>query len=286
MKLKQIIAATDFSTQSNAPIRHGIGIAGASGAALRVVHVVETPGNGEAMQPAIDHWHADGGARLARQVEACATGGIEIAHETVDAPSVTEGLQSVVDSHRADLVIVGSTGATGLKHVLLGSTAQKALRAVQAHILVARGEAPSAAGYQRILIPTDFSAASEKAQELARALAAPNAQFDLVHFWRVPEATHADEYSKMVIDAVAASVKERGRKLLESFQRKAPSATFSSVQESAERGIEKKLEEGDYDLVVVGSYGRTKLRHWLLGSVAEHAARVSPCAVAVARPDS
>ncbi|MDH3727615.1 MAG: universal stress protein [Myxococcales bacterium] len=286
MKLKQIIVATDFSVESNAPIRHGIEIARSSGAALLVVHVVETPGDDEALQSAVEHWHADSEARLARQIEACASDDVDVAQEIVDAPSATEGLQSLVDSHRADLVIVGSTGLTGIKHALLGSTAQKALRTVQAHVLVARGETPPVGGYKRILIPTDFSPPAEQALELALALAAPNAQFDLVHCWRVPEATRADEYSELVIDAVAASVKERGRKLLESFRQDAPSATFSSVNQSPERGIAEKLEGGDYDLVVVGSYGRSKLRHWLLGSVAEHTARVAPCAVAVARPDS
>ena len=166
---------------------------------------------------------------------------------------------------------------------MLGSTAQKVLRTVQTHVMVARGDAPSSAGYQRVLIPTDFSASAEKALHLAVALAAPDAQFELVHFWRVPEATRADEYSALVIETVGNSVMERGRKLLESFQEEAPNATFQSVQESPERGIARKLEDGDYDLVVVGSYGRSKLRRWLLGSVAEYAARTSPCAVAVAR---
>ncbi|MDH3624886.1 MAG: universal stress protein [Myxococcales bacterium] len=286
MKLKQIIVATDFSTESNAPICHGIEIARASGASLLAVHVVETPGDGEALESAVEHWHADSKARLTRQIESCAAKDFDVAQEIVDAPSAMEGLQSLVDSHHADLVIMGSTGLTGIKHALLGSTAQKTLRTVQAHVLVARGETPPATGYKRILVPTDFSVPAEKAMELALALASPDAQIDLVHCWRVPEATRADEHSKLVIDAVAASVKERGRKLLESFRRDAPNATFSSVNESPERGIAQKLKEGNYDLVVVGSYGRSKLRHWLLGSVAEYTAKVAPCTVAVARPDA
>jgi nucleotide-binding universal stress UspA family protein len=192
----------------------------------------------------------------------------------------------VIDAQPADLVIVGSTGLTGIKHALLGSTAQKVLRTVQTHIMVARGEPPPADGYKRILIPTDFSLPAEKALELAVVLAAPDAQFDVVHFWRVPEATRGDEYSDLVIDTVATSVKKRGRKLIESFQGHAANATFYSVQASPQHGLAEKLDEVDYDLVVVGSAGRSKLRRWLLGSVAEHTARIAPCAVAVARPDS
>ena len=288
MQMKQILVATDFSQQSDSAVRHGVNIACSTEAGLRIVHVVETPADEEGLesaQPAVQHWHSDDEARVASEVEACAAEGIDIAQEVVDAPSTAEGLQSVVDTHGADLTIVGSTGLSGIKQGLLGSTAQKVLRTVQTHVLVARGETPPATGYERILIPTDFSVPAEKALQLAVMLAAPDAQFDLVHYWRVPEATRADEYSQLVIDTVGNSVKERGRKLLESFQNEAPNAKFYSVQASPERGIAQKLEEGDYDLVVVGSYGRSNLRRWLLGSVAEYAARTSPCAVAVARPD-
>ena len=163
---------------------------------------------------------------------------------------------------------------------------RQTLRTVKTHVMIARGEAPAAAGYKRILTPTDFSLPAKQALQLALALAAPDARFELVHFWRAPEAALADEHSALVIDTIATSVKERGRKLLESFQQDAPNATFSSVQTSPERGIARKLESSDYDLVVVGSYGRSKLRRWLLGSVAETTARIAPCAVAVARADS
>lgn len=288
MHMKQIIVATDFSAQSDAAIRHGVNIARSTGAALRVVHVVETPADEEGLvsaRPAVRHWHADDAGRLAREVQANAAEDVDIAQEIVDAPSTAEGLESVVDARGADLAIVGSTGLSGFKQMLLGSTAKKVLRSVQTHVMVARGETPPAAGYHRILIPTDFSASADKALQLALVLAAPDAQFDLVHFWRVPEATRADEYSKLVIDTVGKSVNERGRKLLESFQGQAPNAKFYSVQASPERGIAQKLAEGDYDLVAIGSYGRSKLRRWFLGSVAEYAAATAPCAVAVARPD-
>lgn len=288
MKLQHILVATDFSPQSDSAIRHGCTIAGVAGATIRVVHVVETPANEEGLEAAreaVKQWHVTDEDKLAHEIEACARAGMELIPETVDATSTAEGLQSVVDEHGGDLVVVGSTGSSGIKEALLGSTSGKVLRTLNAHVLVARGDAPPAEGYQRVLLPTDFSSSAEKALELARELAAPGAQLDLVHFWRVPEATRSDEYSALVIKTVADSVKERGRKLLESLHQHAPSATFTAVQSSPERGIAQKLDKGNYDLVAVGSYGRSKLRRWLLGGVAEYTARSAACAVAVARPD-
>ena len=235
MQLNHIMVATDFSTHSDSAIRHGMRIARSTGAGLRIVHVVETPADEEGLEsarPAVEHWHVDDQGRLAQAIEPYATEDVDIAQEVVDAPSTAEGLQLVIDAQPADLVIVGSTGLTGIKHTLLGSTAQKVLRTVQTHVMVARGEPPPAGGYRRILIPTDFSVPAEKALELAVVLAAPDAQFDVVHFWRVPEATRGDEYSDLVIDTVATSVKKRGRELIESFQGHAANATFYSVQAS------------------------------------------------------
>ncbi len=288
MRLENIIVATDFSPQSDGAIRHGCAIARHSGASIRVVHVVETPADEEglaAAREAVKRWRVSDEGRLASEIEACAGPDVELIPETVDATSTAEGLQRVIDEHGADLVVVGSTGLSGIKQALLGSTAGKVLRTVDAHVLVARGDSPSPEGYQRVLVPTDFSPSAQKALQLARALSATDARVDLIHFWRVPEATRGDEHSELVIKTVGDSVKERGHKLLESFRKDVPTATFTAAQTSPERGIREKLSEGDYDLVVVGSYGRSKLRRWLLGSVAEYTARIAPCAVAVARPD-
>lgn len=286
MKLNHIIIGTDFSEYSDLAIRHGIAIARSTGAALRVAHVVETPRDWTALHAALASWHADSERRLARQVGAHTKEQVDISGDIVDAPSVAEGLESVAKAHAAGLVIVGTRGLTGLKQALLGSRARRVVRTVQAHVMVARGEAPAAAGYKRILIPTDFSPSAEKALQLALTLASPDAQFDLAHFWQVPEGISTDARSKGVTDDIAASVKERGQKLLESFQQDVANATFSQVQESPEHGIAQRLESGDYDLVAVGSQGRSKLKRWLLGSVAEATALVAPCAVAVARADS
>jgi nucleotide-binding universal stress UspA family protein len=44
--------------------------------------------------------------------------------------------------------------------------------------------------------------------------------------------------------------------------------------------------EASADVIVVGTHGRTGLKRWLLGSVAERVVRHAPCAVMVVRPTS
>jgi nucleotide-binding universal stress UspA family protein len=48
--------------------------------------------------------------------------------------------------------------------------------------------------------------------------------------------------------------------------------------------IVQALRERDADLAVLGSHGRSGLRYVLLGSVAEHVLRESPCDVLVVHP--
>jgi nucleotide-binding universal stress UspA family protein len=45
-----------------------------------------------------------------------------------------------------------------------------------------------------------------------------------------------------------------------------------------------ELKNGDYDLVVVGTHGRTGLSHMLLGSVTEKLIRLSPVPVLTCPP--
>jgi nucleotide-binding universal stress UspA family protein len=50
------------------------------------------------------------------------------------------------------------------------------------------------------------------------------------------------------------------------------------------REIAAFAKEGGHDLVVMGTHGRTGLRHLVIGSVAERVVREAHCPVLVVRP--
>jgi nucleotide-binding universal stress UspA family protein len=143
---------------------------------------------------------------------------------------------------------------------------------------------------QKILCPIDFSPGSRQAMRAAVRLAnEAGAELVLAHAWYVPPMAFGAEYDlaaelmeEIRIDAQAA---------LEAAAREAAAlgATRLSsrlVTGSPPHELVRVLEhDPEFELVVMGTHGRTGLARVLLGSVAESVVRRAPCPVLVVRPD-
>ena len=76
-----------------------------------------------------------------------------------------------------DLIVIATRGNTGLKHLLLGSTAERVVRYSPCPVLVVRGSdskkkpVQQLATFRKILVPVDFSDCSMKGLEYAKELA-------------------------------------------------------------------------------------------------------------------
>lgn len=144
---------------------------------------------------------------------------------------------------------------------------------------------------KRILVPLDFSLGSRAALRHAVALAERfGARVEVLHVWE-PSPVVAPESAAWLggdADTFWANLAEDLRKRLEALvAEEAPSSTVPIAVE-VEPGyvahtILRKLERGEYDLVVMGTHGRTGLSHVLVGSVAERVVRLSPVPVTTIR---
>jgi universal stress protein A len=141
--------------------------------------------------------------------------------------------------------------------------------------------------YRKICCPVDFSEASRLAMHEAADLAhCLGAELALVHV--VPPV------SAPVAEAVLAPPARHGEEepdapqLLAAWEREAEAFAGRAVQTGLSSGrvgpeILRYAREGGFDLLVVGSHGRTGVRHLVLGSVAEELVRTAPCPVLVVR---
>lgn len=143
--------------------------------------------------------------------------------------------------------------------------------------------------FKKILVGVDFSGVSHEALRVAADLAAqPDAELAVVHVWQPPMYSFASDVpfpsdileelvgsTEKQLDAWTAEAKELGA-------RRATGALLTGVP--WDQIVETLRRDPTYDLAVVGTHGRTGLRHVLLGSVAEKIVRHAPCAVMVVRP--
>jgi len=125
--------------------------------------------------------------------------------------------------------------------------------------------------YRRMLFATDFSDASRHAllcaAELARQL---GSRIELVHVLALHDSDPAAA-SDLLLSAVPHEVTDvvEARRVV-----RAP---------RPELGILEVARDGGFDLLVLGTHGRTGLKHILLGSVAERVVQLAGCPVLTVR---
>jgi len=147
---------------------------------------------------------------------------------------------------------------------------------------------PVADGLERILVPTDFSAGSERAWAEARRLAARlGAELVLVHVLvETPLYSEGPFTMKRARDVFDAS-RAWAVKTLGDWTTTAAAASISA-RWVLRTGVPYKEIVGAAareraDLIVIGTHGRGGLDRALLGSVADRVIRLAPCPVVTVR---
>lgn len=142
---------------------------------------------------------------------------------------------------------------------------------------------------KNILVPTDFSEASESALRYGVALAeAFSATLHVLHVLEEPVVTAmAPEAYAMslpgLLDELEKRAQDRLDGLLTAEQRAKYRAKLVSERGSPFVEIVRYAKTNDIDLLVMGTHGRGAIAHMLMGSVAEKVVRKAPCPVLTVR---
>jgi len=145
--------------------------------------------------------------------------------------------------------------------------------------------------YKRILVPIDGSPTSSRGLREAISLAkAQKARLQLVHVVDVHTAALAGLEGGPAVTELAAALKERGRRLLETaaaLVRKNGLACDTVLLETltgpAAEPIVRQARKWRADLIVIGTHGRRGLKRLLMGSDAEQIVRNAPVPVLLVR---
>jgi nucleotide-binding universal stress UspA family protein len=148
--------------------------------------------------------------------------------------------------------------------------------------------------FQSILVPTDFSVSSRLAMRQAIALArGAGARLLVLYVWEPPRGVSPDMpvLSGGRTESLSAharrSADEQMRDFLDDFGFSAAERPdYDVLSGDPAQAILTLAEQGHYDLIVMGTHGRTGLPRLLVGSVTEKVVRRAPCPVLTLRaPD-
>lgn len=141
--MKTILVPTDFSPHSEKALEMALKLAKLSGGSIHLLHCYQLhPGGvspyGIMVPVEFDEKIREAAAEALAAVEKQLEGeGVEVkAHITPSYPA--EAVSELAAEIEADLIVMGTRGATGLQHILLGSVAERTLRMAPCPVLTVK----------------------------------------------------------------------------------------------------------------------------------------------------
>lgn len=282
---KRILVATDFSTTADRAEKTAHQLASLLGAELHLVHVrviLEDPLMAEERQMEIESMMSstDEETRQAFARDRSDERGITVRTHLIRSVSAAEAITETATDLGCDLIVMGTHGRRGIKHMLLGSVAENVIRSVDLPVFTVRPDTGfPIEGPKNILVAHDFSdrsgAAVRVAGEWARAF---DAAITLLHV--VEPVVYPEFYAiNALSDDVMTRLQDRATEALDEAAMEILEGLTVKTRVLIGRAIDTIIAEAqseNYDLVVMGTRGLTGLETLVLGSVAEGVLRRCP----------
>jgi nucleotide-binding universal stress UspA family protein len=187
-----------------------------------------------------------------------------------------------------DLIVIATRGNTGVKHLALGSTAERVVRYSSCPVLVTHGGKPSGAVtcFRKILVPVDFSECSMQGLAYAKVFAkhfkSKITLLNSVHFQYYVASDECSRYDlPRFMHQAYLVARDQMRDLFEKTDWDGLEVETSLQTGHPGQQICEHARDTDMDLIVNSTHGSTGLTHLLLGSVAEYVVRHAHCPVLV-----
>jgi nucleotide-binding universal stress UspA family protein len=288
--ISHILCAIDFSEESRPALAQAAAFARSHGAALTLLHVfVDRPVVESPPTVLTDQDRTRLAARL-REFAAATTPDLPADFRVRQAVFAHEAILEAIDDIDADLLVMGTHGRSGFRHLLMGSVTEKVIRRAPCPTLIvppaaAGGGTPELIARRQILCAVDFSPGSLAA--LAQALNVAQetgARLLVVHAVELPPVV-PDIPPAANLSAVAAQLEADARRRLYDLIPEAARAyctvEIAVVEGRAHREILRTATDRKADLIVMGVQGRDALDLLLFGSTTHHVLRAAPCPVLV-----
>ncbi|MEP0263653.1 universal stress protein [Dokdonia sp.] len=262
--IKKILVPTDFSEQAENALRVAADLARKYGSEINLLHMLELPmqlvdgasGGSKSDLPEAIFFMKLAHQKFEKMMNAPFLEGINV-YETAEFDGAFEGIMEYTEKYQADLVVMGSHGATGLQELLIGSNTEKVVRNSKIPVLVIKRRHEKFA-VEKFVYATNFKEENHTSFKQALAFAKNNDVKLHLLYINTPnnfQTTHEIE-AKM-----------------KAFMEKEPECTEYTLNiyndNSVENGILHFADTIKSGLVGIGTHGRSGLAHFLNGSLSE-----------------
>ena len=175
---------------------------------------------------------------------------------------------------------MGAKGHSFIERALLGSVTRRVIGYTQRDVLVVPPRAE--VGWERILLATDASEASEAATARALDLAqAYGSELQVVAVMEFPVQLYGE--APVTAELAGACSRTYVEEIVAQAQARNISATGLVLEGTPYKAIVDLAQEEKINLIIMGSHGHTGLKRLLMGRVTERVIGHAPCPVLVVK---
>ena len=265
--MRRILVPTDFSEQALYAFEVAISIARRTGAAVKLLHVVDIPRtssfsatgdtvyNDNMEQLYILRLLETTKEKMRNLLQITPHDGVEVVQE-VDVDSISGKIRRVIADDKVDLVVMGSKGSSGLDEFLVGSNTEKVVRTAECPVLTIKKQDKEFA-IKEIVLASDFRREVSKAMDVFKYFQDLfGARVHMVYI-NTPGAFESSSNLRSKLEYTAQKYGLRNY-------------TINIYNDTIEEdGILHFAEDINADMIMMATHGRTGLSHLLSGSIAE-----------------
>lgn len=204
---------------------------------------------------------------------------------TVEKGTAAENIIDKAAGDKGTLITMATHGRSGINRFVLGSVAEKVLRATNNPLLLVRAADGAAPGEEArltsVIVPLDGSELAESVlpavTELAKKL---GLEIVLFRAFNIPYGVYAgaDGYYAMNFDQLIADIKDEATAYLEKKTEEIKGKGFEKISFLVKEGLsaDEIISIGRQtpdNLIAMCTHGRSGVKRWVLGSVTETVVR-------------
>jgi nucleotide-binding universal stress UspA family protein len=301
--VRVILVAVDFSETSKRVLPWAFRLAREQDARLHLLHAVTPvpvlPEQFDLPADLPEQLRTGAETKLKELAESAGSEDLEITW-SAEYGQPSETIAAAVERRKADLVVLGTRGLTGLEHLLLGSTAERVLRLVDCPVFNIHPKDREAEGpLTKVLVPTDFSDGANDAIQAALEIlplggypaqdqTRGKASLILLNVHHAPGgygiygpggALALQAYNESAEDLLGAELERLARPL----RARGVNVEVCLRQGYPSEVIVHEAAEQEVDVIVMGTHGRSGLGRLVLGSTTERVVQHAGCPVLTVR---